>query len=208
VRENGNVQSVVFFNPDARPIVGLASSWQKEAIKKAESDLLDLELYFDPNKQQYSYPVGSGWIPLSTPNAKKQLIAAGFRAKKWEEELPAHIDFLLNRWEIPKEIQCPEGRFGVKAFHHPGLLAELNEIGSEMALLEYIRLFLPEDRPWKGTAAQLSEILRELYPGSRDVMRWNNAVGTYLGRLSKKYPDKINVIRSAKKREWIIQPDL
>src|SRR5262249_18990753 len=41
---------------------------------------------------------------------------------------------------------------------------------------------------------------------ARRLLDWNNATGTYLGRLAKKLPQRVRQHRSAQSRTWIIAP--
>src|SRR6185503_8496261 len=82
-RPNGNEQTVLFFNPsDARIAeTQLADKWHCEQLKASETDLLELELYFDALTQYYPFPVEEGWILLAKPNLQNQLMELGYRAK-------------------------------------------------------------------------------------------------------------------------------
>lgn len=51
-------------------------------------------------------------------------------------QLPAFMHFLLNEFEIPDEIRS--GRFGVRHFHHPHLVAALEDFAPESRLIEMI----------------------------------------------------------------------
>ena len=41
---------------------------------------------------------------------------------------------------------------------------------------------------------------------SRKLLEWNNATGTYLGRLAKKHPNRVHAQRTNSSREWTIYP--
>ena len=123
-------------------------------------------------------------------------------------ELPAFLWF-LDQWEIPAELKCE--RFGITHFHHPELLAAIETLAPETRLLALIdaELFTgPVNSAWEGTAEELE---RRLINGqsaheARRLLDWNNATGTYLGRLEKKYPDRIQKDRTTHKRLWRITP--
>jgi len=135
------------------------------------------------------------------------------RSQFWKtliSELPAFIWF-LTRWEIPPELRSE--RFGVTHYHHPELLAELETMAPENKLLEIIDMYFHisgrDSEKWQGTAAELeSQLLNSQDVGaeSRKLLNWPNATGTYLGRLMRKHPDRIEFDRSADRRGWIIKP--
>jgi len=102
-------------------------------------------------------------------------------------ELPALLAW-LEAWEIPFELR--EERCGVLAYHHPDLLAALNELSPEGQLLGLIDTAHAGGTlalPWVGSAAELKSILSYSPGVTRDVERllgaWGPATGTYLGRL-------------------------
>ena len=70
-----------FFNPERQELAGgkLSSTLQTEQIRNAECDLLDLDVYFEPQSQRYLVPSAHGWTPLSKENLEIQLIRRGYR---------------------------------------------------------------------------------------------------------------------------------
>jgi hypothetical protein len=147
------------------------------------------------------------------------------REEFWQtllNELPAYL-WYLTHWKIPKDLKCE--RFGISHFHHPDLLEALSEISPEEKLLalidEYlrtretqigqgvvVRIGNPEDG-FRGTAESLQTILcTDLSRGfaAKQLLSWPNAMGTYLGRLAKKYPERVSQIRTADQRIWHITP--
>jgi len=123
-------------------------------------------------------------------------------------ELPAFIDFLL-KWEIPKELQSQ--RFGVTHYHHPEILQAIDDLAPEKKLLTFIdgKLFENHSGPWKGTAEDLERRLMNyddiVYEVKR-LLTYNTACGTYLGRLARRYPNRVKPNRTTSSREWIISP--
>jgi hypothetical protein len=100
-------------------------------------------------------------------------------------ELPAFIDAMLN-YEIPLELQCP--RFGVKHYHHPELLAALQETAPEVMLLQLL------DQVGNGrfdmynqerTALDIQRLLQEqtLSRQAEQLLKYANSCGNYLSRL-------------------------
>ena len=124
-------------------------------------------------------------------------------------ELPAFVRRLVE-FQIPEHSRC--GRFGITHFHHPDLLAALDETSPELRLLNLIDS-MQEDAespsgPWTGTAADLERALQasKFAYEARRLLDWNNATGTYLGRLAKKHPNRVKCIRTESRREWRINP--
>lgn len=136
--------------------------------------------------------------------------AAG-REKFWAQlmaELPMFLHLLVN-YQIPAALLS--GRFGVKHFQHPGLLAALNEMSPEARLMGFIDTALEEKGhtgQWVGTATDLERLLNDsaVANEARRLLDWNNATGTYLGRLAKKLPNRVRGQRSNLSRTWTIYP--
>jgi hypothetical protein len=123
-------------------------------------------------------------------------------------EVPAFLHQLMN-FAIPPELKSE--RFGITHFHHPELLTALSDMSPEMRLLALIDAMMAEsEQPgqWTGTAADLERMLCESKHNheARRLLDWNNAAGTYLGRLAKKYPERIKQVRTKTQRDWVINP--
>jgi hypothetical protein len=88
-------------------------------------------------------------------------------------------------------------RFGVRAFHHPVLLTELEELSPAIALLGLIdtaHIWEVKSDLWTGTALQLRALLLTHHKTARDADRllgWTNACGQYLGDLTKIRPHRV-----------------
>lgn len=149
-------------------------------------------------------------MPMPTTNLREY----GEFWNKLVSELPGFLHFLA-QWEIPAELQC--GRFGIKTWHHPKLLASLDALAPETRLLSLIDqvLFFESDLPdlvvrtgrteWVGTAEELEKKLCEstFCHEARKLLNWGTATGTYLGRLEKK-GQRVEKDRSADLRKWRI----
>jgi hypothetical protein len=114
-------------------------------------------------------------------------------------ELPGFVH-ALQRWKIPPGQL--DVRYGSKAYHDPSLVQELEELAPEWrlwSLIEGSDLFSTFNNSWEGTSGELERWLRKAFtPGEMDrLFSWNNACGTYLSRLAKKLPDKIEKFRAA-----------
>jgi hypothetical protein len=89
----------------------------------------------------------AGKIILLRATAHKMPMAAETpeeKGKFWDQltgELPAFLYWLVNEYEIPAEWR--NTRFGVKEWHHPTLLGELEELSPAIRLLELIDRLKP-----------------------------------------------------------------
>ncbi len=142
-------------------------------------------------------------FPTETPEAM---------ALYWQQlvsELPALLHHCSG---LTTPTGRADARFGVKAFHHPELVLALEAQAPEIVLLELIDLELWRDRTvseWEGTARDLESALlaqdSKVREQTRRLLTWNHAAGTYLGRLSKNQPDRVENVRTGEKRSWIIR---
>ena len=125
-------------------------------------------------------------------------------------ELPAFVAF-LESWPIPPELQSQ--RFGITHFHHPDLLHALDDLAPETQLLDLIdgELFTgPLSDTWEGKAEELEKRLTGSESGSayatRRLLGYRAACGTYLGRLARKQPERVNRRTLDGHTLWKIQP--
>jgi len=132
-------------------------------------------------------------------------------------ELPAFLDF-LSKWEIPTDIRHP--RYGMKTWHHPELLLALDALAPETVLLSLIeQVLFPDEESsngyfrskaedsWEGTAEELKRLLcahLTLGHEAQKLLNWPTACGTYLGRLAKRYPTRVQPDRSSDARKWVL----
>ena len=133
------------------------------------------------------------------------------------KELPAFLHW-LTEWEIPEDIRCQ--RFGVRYFHHPELLEEINDLSPEERFMGFIDLVLFDNGAsmngsWTGKAIELQhELTDQDSPVQREAQKllgWNCACGSYLGRLAKRkeYKDRIKSDGQkgkSRNRLWTIHP--
>jgi hypothetical protein len=122
-------------------------------------------------------------------------------------ELPAFLHW-LGEWSIPEDIKCD--RYGVKAYHHPDLLKEIDANAPEARLLQLIDDYVLIGRDvWEGTARGLEAILTaadsRCNHQARQLFTQVNTCGTYLGRLADKHPDRVIKARKSEERRWIIK---
>ena len=148
-------------------------------------------------------------MPVGSPEEKTQF---------WNTmvgELPHFIHYLLNEYEIDREMF---GRFGVKHFHHPDLCADLFHVSVEREF--WVRLnrvlnknvFHDDDMGstwyWCGGAEELYELMSdESSPLSRSEINnlpWSNAIGKDLSKIMKQYPDRVTHRKPGGKKTWFI----
>ena len=124
-------------------------------------------------------------------------------------ELPGFVHYLLNEHEIDPVHKCE--RYGIIHYHHPEMLGALDELSPEKRLAEVIDLALfknPISENWKGTATELQrELLRtDFCRDAERILTFNNAAGTYLGRLAKKHPARYIRRKVRGQPYWRITP--
>lgn len=129
---------------------------------------------------------------------------------KLMEEIPCYLYWLKNSWRIPDTLRCQ--RFGIKSWMHPGLLESIDAMSPEIRLLNLIDDTLFKDPDvFNGhidcTAVELEKQLlaSEWSHEAKRILSWNNACGTYLGRLAQKKPHRVTFARTESKRTWTIQ---
>lgn len=117
--------------------------------------------------------------------------------RKYRERLSADLPaflYFLHGWRIPTRMQ--DGRYGVKAWQHPDLLFELQQLEPQYRLLELIEtlhIWRLDNTVWQGTALELQRELREKEKrGEVDrLLTFGSACGTYLGRLARTMPERV-----------------
>jgi hypothetical protein len=133
------------------------------------------------------------------------------RDKFWNQllsELPSFLHY-LRQWQIPDDLK--KDRYGINFFHHPAILQEIDALSPEFRLLNIIDkdVFGGElPSTWTGTAEDLEVFLTTkgaFQYETRKLLNWNNAAGTYLGRLAKKYPERFSQKHTNKSRIWTIE---
>jgi hypothetical protein len=151
-------------------------------------------------------------VPTGTPEQRRDFWTSLMA------EMPAFIHFLTT-FEIPTSKHSE--RFGVVHYHHPEIVRMLNEVAPENRLISLIdaQFFGPSSlagRPVttpplefiEQTAEQIESSLTDhnstLNFEARRLLNWPNATGTYLGRLAKAMPDRIQQVRTASSRKWHI----
>ena len=129
----------------------------------------------------------------------------------WEvlkSELPAFLWWLEHVFQIPEALKS--SRFGIVEFHHPELLAALDELSPSHALEELIdqaKIWGAVNESWEGSALELRAALLNDDRTRRDaehLLNWTNAAGQYLGDLQKKSPDRFESRKTSTRIIWTI----
>jgi hypothetical protein len=130
------------------------------------------------------------------------------------DELPA---LLYHCWEMPIPKEWADPRFGCKSWHEPSLLEILKPSEPHNRLLELIDGLkwpdvepgepVPTRKPWTGGADQLHKDLEGgPFPKAvQQLLYFNGACGTYLGRLKAKNK-RVNSRVLHGKTIWTINP--
>jgi hypothetical protein len=141
-------------------------------------------------------------MPAGTPEEKARFWGALMA------EMPAFMHFLRHEYAIPEEIEDP--RYGVRHYHNPDILRALDALTPEMHMLSMIDDFLLNGVAWNGTASKLmSELTDKDCPcmfEARKIFNWPTACGTYMGRLHKNLPHRVEKYRHQGERHWRISP--
>jgi hypothetical protein len=136
-----------------------------------------------------------------------------------EREAPAFVHHLLHEYKVPEDLRkrvdhapfdCQ--RFGMDAYHNPVVVQTLEERSSELQLLAALERVATANgsSPITGTAAKLAEWLRNTTndPDAVQIAKDTRRVGHMLGRLSKKFPSKVQKLQDRDKQGyvWMICP--
>ncbi|MEI8290580.1 MAG: hypothetical protein WCH99_14010 [Verrucomicrobiota bacterium] len=137
-------------------------------------------------------------------------------------ELPAFLH-AIDQWEIPAELA--DARYGIRAYHHPEIVAKLEQTAPELRLMELIdrvifgvgEPVLDYSRvpaPFVGSAMEIENKLVGKFSTvqyeARNLLTWQNATGAYLGRLRESTVDYVRGRVASRIRMgqtiWTIQP--
>ena len=129
-------------------------------------------------------------------------------------ELPGFAYFLLNEWTVPGELT--ESRFGVKCYHHTDILEALSAQSPEQQLLDLIDMEIfssdasgPETVRAIDVQKKLTRYESDCNTAATKLLSFPSATGTYLGRLSKSHPHRVE---KGSPRDgtlyWVLNPPL
>jgi hypothetical protein len=125
-------------------------------------------------------------------------------------ELPHWIHYLVHEWQIPPELEG--NRFGMRHYHHPDVIGDLDALSPEMKLLDLIekafrtassqlagvpsnKKTIIQSKEWKDTASELESYLTrkdsDTEFDAKKLLRYPTNCGQFLERLSRKCPEII-----------------
>lgn len=126
-------------------------------------------------------------------------------------ELPSLRAF-LDKLRCPASVRDP--RFGVRSHHDPGLLESISGLAPETRLLQLIDEVIwtkarrREEPEFTASADEIEKELRgsAFHFAVDRLLVFPSAAGTYLGRLSKKFPTRFERITRQGKACWRLKP--
>lgn len=124
------------------------------------------------------------------------------------KELPGIRAWLFKNFRtVPKDLR--DDRFGIKAWHHPDLMAELSNMAPEVRLLGLIdHICFDENNPtpWTGKAIDLEQQLKNSAFGFEyeRLCRWAGACPAYLGKLAKSQRERVSQRKVHGYTQWTI----
>ena len=130
------------------------------------------------------------------------------RASFWDailKELPGVVHFLQD-WPITEDLS--DSRFGIRAFHHPDIVKIVEDMSPERRLLELIEATVLIGGDFEGTLSELeARLLSDTIFGRQvgKLLSFNTALQTYMRRLKKAHPTRIEVFRTESTRFWRIK---
>lgn len=130
-----------------------------------------------------------------------------------EAELPT-LEAELRQWKLPESLRCR--RFGNVTAHHPELLEALHGVSPEQRLLEVIdaTLFAVDEDGLLPTGSKtftsesLEKALRDGpfgFAASKLADQFPGAIGTYLGRLKARFPERLDKRLKSGRAHWTIK---
>jgi DNA polymerase III delta prime subunit len=140
-------------------------------------------------------------MPTATPEERRVFMTA------LQSEAPGWLYALSKRANI---VDFGDSRQMVTGWQDDSLLDAMGNMSSEAALLEILDML----KPWQSqnyievTASELESTLTAFDSPVKNkaskLLSWNNACGSLLGHLSKRYPERVQKIRSVTARKWRI----
>ena len=193
-----------------REALTLDPIWRMTVSLNEEPEALQVLPPLDESLEDKFIILRANKKPMPMPTGTTEQTAAF--AAKIRSELPAFIHWLLHEYTIPKYLH--NDRCGIRHWHHPDLLSAIRELSPQARLLSLIdkELFHTQNiQPlWQGSADELEHELTSMKSSVRQeatkLLSWNNACGTYLGRLAKEAPGRIEYTRTTSVRQWKINP--
>ena len=135
-----------------------------------------------------------------------------------KRQLPCYLDYLLNDFVIPVELQ--DQRFGIKHYHDPEILGSINEMSPEEQLLEILLThYRVEEHPMiktnmdnikyrELTSVRIYQNLTEQYApfnrAANKILPTIQSVKTYMNRLADQYPARVQKAKFNNGEGWIL----
>lgn len=159
---------------------------------------------FVVSQEQAVFAGVSGETPVKAGQQDRKKLLATIAA-----ELPVLRGWLLRMFtNVPEELI--DTRMGIRAWHHPELLAEIHALAPEERLLQLIDSVLwDEEFPtlWEGKSMELETALRARCSSEVErIFRFVNACGAYLGKLLRRHPHRISSRKKDGYTLWKILP--
>jgi hypothetical protein len=203
----GHAQRMHAKNRDA---LTLDPIWRMTITLNEEPESLQVLPPLDESLEDKFIILRASKKPMPMPTGTTEQTAAF--AATLRQELPAFIHWLMHEFVIPEPLK--NDRCGIRYWHHPELLTAIRELSPQARLLSLIDKELFHARhmqtQWEGTADELEHELTGGMSGVRQeaakLLSWNNACGTFLGRLAKDMPARIESARTPTVRKWVIHP--
>lgn len=130
------------------------------------------------------------------------------RKKFWEAlkaEIPAFVYFIQN-FQIPDALK--DTRFGVCAYLHPDLVRVVEDMSPEKRLMELVEATILQGGVFDGTLPELeARLIGDVVFGRQieKLLRFPNALQTYMRRLHKDRPDRVSKRKSNGQVVWRIE---
>lgn len=142
---------------------------------------------------------------LTSPSEKSAFWA------KILQEIPAYLYWLRHEFKAPEGFLI-DSRTGVINYKNPDLLSQLTALSPESTMDSLCNSVLFEEpvnssnKEWNGSAEEVQRNLcnSDFRCEAMKLLSWNNATGTYLGRLAKLYPDNYVPYKKGDVRLWKI----
>lgn len=203
----GHAQRMHAKNRDA---LTLDPIWRMTITLNEEPESLQVLPPLDESLEDKFIILRASKKPMPMPTGTTEQTAAF--AATLRQELPAFVHWLMHEFVIPEPLK--NDRCGIRHWHHPELLTAIRELSPHARRLSLIdkELFHAQNMqtPWLGTADELEHELTGGQSGvcqeAAKLLHWNNACGTYLGRLAKDMPARIESARTPTVRKWVIHP--
>lgn len=184
------VNELQSFHPKGRDAFNLTPFWRLSISLNEEVENLQIlpPLERGVEDKLMLFRCAPTVLPLEADDPARR---GEFRARL-SAELPGFLHW-LRRWKMPERMKSQ--RYGVAAYHEPTLVAEINSLSPEAklwALIEHSSIIPGGLTGTLIAAAEIERRLREEYPRECEaLLRWPNACGMFLEKLSHKYPERI-----------------